>query len=114
MMPGEDGLESLGHEHVERLAEPEEHEGRGRVRKEARGVVLDDRTPIEEVPRAAAAGSDLDRARRGADDAQPGRQHQTLLAARERDVDPPLVEAEVHAAKRADRIDDEKRIALLR
>src|SRR5688572_15752261 len=53
MMPSEDVVEALGQEHVERLAKSEEHERRGRVRKETRGVVLDDRTPVEEVPRAA-------------------------------------------------------------
>ena len=45
-----------------------------------------------------------------AQDAQPGRQHQTLLAAADHDVDAPLVHPEVDAGQRADRIDDQQRV----
>src|SRR5207244_11940531 len=45
---------------------------------------------------------------------QPRREHQALLASGERDVDAPFVETEVHAAERAHRVDDEKRVTSLR
>src|SRR5207247_293519 len=71
MVPREDLIQALGEEHVERLAQSEQHERRRRVGEEAGGVVLADRSPVEEVPRAAALRRHRDRARRGAHQPEP-------------------------------------------
>src|SRR5207245_2084656 len=62
-MPREDVAQALAEQDVERLTQAEEQQRRRRVRKEAGGVVLEDGSPIEEVPRAAASGRDLHRSR---------------------------------------------------
>src|SRR5258708_1649928 len=54
VVPREHVVEALLEQHVERLAEPEQPEGRRRVREESGRVVLEDRTPVEEAPPAAA------------------------------------------------------------
>ena len=95
VMPRVDCLQALLlDQHRQRLAQAEEEQGCRRVGEEAGRVVADDRPPVEEVARRAAPFGPFQGARPGAEDPNPRRQHQALLAAGQRHVHAPGIEAE--------------------
>ena len=112
VVAGEDVVEPLLLDHLQRFAEAEEQLHRRRVGVAALRVGAEHVAEVEEAARQLRGLHRLQRLRADADDREAGREHEALLAAGDGDVDAPLVHAEVHRADRADAVDEEERRVL--
>ena len=104
---GEDPLEALVEDQVERDVEPEDERHRRGERAVALALAGGGPRPVEVVAPAGSSGGELERARRHGGEREPGRAHQRLLGSGDDDVDPPRVLAQLGRAEPADRVDDE-------
>ena len=104
---GEDVLDALLLDHVERDVEAEEQADGRRERAVALALALRGLAPVEEVAAGRDLGSVVERALADGGEAEAGRAHQRLLRAGDDDVDAPGVLAQLGRAEAGDGVDDE-------
>ena len=111
-MPREHVLQALLEQHGERFFEPVEEQHRRRVGEVAGGVGLDHFAQVEEGAGALRLLARGEGTRAGAQDPDPGGQHQPLLGAGHCEVHCPFIHAEVEARDPAHAIHVQQRRVL--
>src|SRR5207237_9916457 len=109
-MPGQNVVETLFEQHADGLPKTKEQERGRSVWKESLLHVPDHRTPVVEVSRGSVLLGRIERPWSDAEDGAARRQHESLLRARESDVDAPPGHSEIERAESADAIDEEPRL----
>ena len=109
LVAGEHVLQALLQQHREGLAQTVQHGERGRVGEVAGRVGLPHVAEVEEAARQLGLVGLRQSLLAGADDAEAGREHETLLRAGDGQVHTPLVHPEVDARDRAHAVHHEER-----
>ncbi len=107
-MAGEDGVESLLVQHLDRDPQALQQIGGRRIGEKPVGVGGQHVVPGPEAARYPRRPGRVQRLARDGVETEPGGQHQPFLRAADRDIDPPRVVPVVDGPQRGDRVDQQK------